>query len=405
MSARASQLRRLIIEFGVEGKSDACHQAGWSHPEPGYTWTTGTHSAMRIALPLDWPGENDTVLELTLYPFVNELRDAQRLSVAVDGHEIGRETLRDICTLGYRVPARLVRPGGDLNIDLHHPDAHSPGAVSGGDMRLLAMMVRRVSMISLPRAHNPSVCALPPIDLPQSRDAINRILTQRIGLGMGQLAGRFESLGRNCEFGLLQVHLGLDRDIGPGIGLFRFSSINLNNLLVGLHERFERIGETLTFEGAVENATGFDLIMREKSYGMILHASAPPGAQALARMQTRAPASLRLRSRLLLERIANGDRIFVVQARGQIARPLMLPLLTALRGIGDAALLIVDQSPLVPRGAVEKLEYGLYHGKLDVLAPEEDSGQSDVPGWASILANAYILARLDGFALGGAESR
>ena len=141
--------------------------------------------------------------------------------------------------------------------------------------------------------------------------------------------------------------------------------------------------------------------MRENSYGMILHASAPPGAAGMARMQARAPASLRLRSRLLLERVADGDRVFVVQARGEIARALLLPLLTALRGIGDAALLIVDQSPLLPRGAVEKLEYGLYHGKLDVLAPEEDSGQSDVPGWASILANAYILARMDGFSLAG----
>jgi hypothetical protein len=380
-------MRVLRIRFGMDGNARDYQIGGWSAPEAGFTWSEGTQSSLEMGLPPDWPRDADTLVELELHPFMGGA-PRPRLAVFANGWEIGQHHPQGWSTFAFRIPTRALVGRASLRLDLHHPDASKPGQ---GDTRTLAMMVRSLALVSAPSMPHAAVTALRPLTVPEDEEAIDAMLRACIGTSRAGLAAQFESLGHNCEFGLAQFHLGMPKH--EGIGLFRFAGVELKHLLTGLAERFATLGNDVdvAVEQGIHGPT--DLLLRDPGYNITWHSFEPAHLADPQRLRAQAPSNLRLRRRLLLERMENAERIFVFKRAGLISHAEILPLLARLRAVGPCALLYVDQSEDLPSGAVEQVEHGLFHGKLARMAPAEDAGDSDVPSWISLLANTILLNR------------
>jgi hypothetical protein len=102
---------------------------------------------------------------------------------------------------------------------------------------------------------------------------------------------------------------------------------------------------------------------------------------------------LKFAARHFSELLRTGEKLFVFQLPGRISRPQAQAVLTQLQRYGPNALLYVDTEHGLPSGAVEQLGYGLWHGRLDRMAPPGHASDVDILGWLSVCTNAWLLWR------------
>ena len=361
---------------------------GWAEPEDGFAWAIGQESRFRLAGLTD-PGP--AMLELDLNPFVlpGSAR-GQRLAVLVDGLQIGADRILGEGTVGYRLPPCPSGPSQDRMVTLLHPDATRPAALGfNDDARELGFMVRRARVIGLPA--DPPVSArprpLPPIVLPSAANPALLVpaLRSATGLDAAALVEGFESLGHNCEFGMVQRHCGAEP-----LGLFRFAGVTLPDLLRGLEQGFAGLGEDAQVE-AFAHGPLREFLVRDRRYTITIHTrrhETDIDAETVRREQA---GQLRFFHRSFLEMLETGERLFVFQRPGQTLPAQMLPLLARLRRHGPNALLFVTDDAAHPPGSVEQLGYGLFRGFTDRMAPEDDVGRCNLSAWLSLCANARRL--------------
>ncbi len=388
---QASPIETLAtLTFGAGGNSLPHQRRGFGDPEDGFTWSMGEGSELTLTIPppsADTAGEH--LLELRLDPFVETgLLESQRLLVSANSVQIGDDQLIGEGTVGYRIPARILRPDGRLTISLRHPEAASPISLGlSDDNRVLGFMIHTIAVLHLPASPSVSITALPPLRIPAPKDLMGAAVTAATGLDPRALVLCFESLGHNCEFGLVQEHVGADP-----LGMLRFGSITLEDLLAGLRLGFAGMGDNIIV-GTWPTADGrLEYMVRDKSYDIGgVHTFQTTDETTEAEVRETHGNRLRFMRRRFTHWLRSGQRIFVFQRPGQITLSQARPLLTLLRSFGPNALLYVDQSPDLPCGAVEQLDYGLFHGKLDYMAPASEAGLMDLPSWLSICVNAWRL--------------
>jgi hypothetical protein len=177
------------------------------------------------------------------------------------------------------------------------------------------------------------------------------------------LFARFESLGDNCEFGLVQRAY----DIEP-LSLFRWSGTDAARLVLGLCRRFEGLGDP-AFTRLEWRGEPPDYHLADRRY-LSVHTwvgerQTDPAREA--EMFAAGCARLRLLRRKLLADIEAGRRIFVFKASGPDARTESFHAVhAALRGIGPAPLLCVTRAATPAQvGQVDRLGDGLYLGHID----------------------------------------
>ena len=389
--SQASPIETLAtLTFGANGNSLPHQRHGFGDPEDGFTWSTGKSSELVLHVPPPPAGlDCEHLIELRLDPFVATGRLAsQRLLVSVNGVQVGDDQLIGEGTVGYRIPPGALRPDGQLLVRLHHPGAASPASLGlGDDGRVLGYMLHMLSVLRVPKAPAVSITALPSCAIPAPRDQMGAAVTAAIGLDPRALTLCFESLGHNCEFGLVQEHVGADP-----LGMLRFGSITLEDLLSGLRLGFAGMGDNIVV-GTWPTADGrLEYMVRDSRYDIGgVHTFQTTDETTEADVRETHGNRLRFMRRRFKHWLRSGQRIFVFQRPGQITLSQARPLLTLLRSFGPNALLYVDQSPDLPCGAVEQLEYGLFHGKLDYMAPASEAGLLDLPSWLSICVNAWRL--------------
>src|SRR4051794_34297060 len=134
----------LVIDFAAGGNSEAFRRTGWNAAEPRHSWTQGRESTLEFPRP-NFPGNYLMLIELG--PFVwREKLPAQRLSVLVNGREIGNFTLREAGTVECRVPWALIEGRERVSVAFRHPDAAVPHVINGvPDRRELACAFERVT--------------------------------------------------------------------------------------------------------------------------------------------------------------------------------------------------------------------------------------------------------------------
>lgn len=369
----------LVIDFAASGNSETYRRTGWNAAEPRHSWTQGRESTLEFPRP-NVPGTYLMLIELGPFVWQQKL-PAQRLSVLVNGIQVGNFTLREIGTVECRIPWALIESREWVSVVFRHPDAAVPQAISGvPDRRELAFAFELVTFYREadrgPAASAPSIGARASGD--SSVDA----------LPLHELMMQFESLGENCEFGLVQRRCGAEP-----LGLLRFASAPLPVLLAGLRARFEGIGEPDEIEVQLsENRQEYLVI--DKRFGFLYHPWVLVGEAAPGEIRQREVKRLPFLRRKLLEDLDEARKIFVYRGMRQQPQVLILRLVEALRAYGPVDLLWVTlHDNEHPPGTVEAVAPGLLKGYIDRFAPGENAHALSLECWIALCRNALALHR------------
>lgn len=394
----ASELEHEI-DFGASGNSQSFLGAGWALPEPMFTWALGMQSVFRIPVRSD---DTDYILTLDVVPFVVG-RDlpAQRLIVSVNDVVVGSCAIVRPSLLAYRIPSGLARESGALVVTLQHPDAARPSEYGiSGDHRLLTVSVAKAALHRWAPSGTDHRWRLPPgvtiggtespdFGLPRFDDLAGW-LAHRAGLDFPALALRFESIGENCEFGLVQRRC----DAEP-LGLLRFSSTFLRPLIKGLDDDFENLGKPDDIDPRLEGNAPREYMIHETQYGLVYHSFVYEGQHDIGDMRVREARRLTFLRRKFIEELEAAEKIFVYKRNAPVSDEEVLALFLALRRRGANTLLwVVPAERNRPAGTVEVMMPGLLKGYIDRFAPEDNAHDFSFGGWIKLCANASVLAGL-----------
>ncbi len=229
--------------------------------------------------------------------------------------------------------------------------------------------------------HAPSAAERQDVGLVEDDD------TRRLLLG-------FESLGQDCEFGLVQRRYGAEP-----LGLFRWNSCNTDLLIEASDVAFEGMGEPEHTVMALWDDYEYYLADRRWGFGFHTWISRHEvdRDQLFAKMCRRIGF---LRTKLM-DDLASGNKIFVHKTfamdLGDVRR-----LLASLRAHGPVRLLWVRSLDLTPKadqplGTVEEIEPGLYAGFVSKFGNAPRVWQIPFEEWVQIChAAASMCSASDG---------
>jgi hypothetical protein len=366
----------LVIDFGRSGNSETYRRSGWYEPEPRHSWTQGSESTLEIPRP---SVASDYLMVLEVGPFVWKDRlPAQRLSVFVNGSELGDFRLSEVGALEVEVPWDVIEGREWVQVTFRHPDAAKPADVSGvPDHREIALAFEAVSFFRKPE----SLSAPPEAYAVSSGDDLDALSAE-------QLMMRFESLGENCEFGLAQRRCGAEP-----LGLLRFASAPMPTLLSGLRARFEGMGEPEQIDiQASENQQEYLVV--DKCFGFLYHPWVLVGEADPEDIRRREAKRLPFLRRKLLEDLEEASKVFVYRGMHRLPQPLVLRLVAAMRAYGPTTLLWVEREDSEhSAGTVDWVAPGLLKGYIDRFAPAENAHALSIDCWVAICRNALRLAQ------------
>jgi len=190
---------------------------------------------------------------------------------------------------------------------------------------------------------------------------------------------RFESLGENCEFGLVQRRCGAEP-----LGLLRFASAPLPKLLAALRARFQGMGAPNNI--VVElSSNGREYMVQDRAFGFNYHAWVALGEQTPQEIHAREVRRVPFLIRKLIEDLTAGEKIFVYHGMEPLTLAAARNLAAALRGYGPGTLLWVERADADHQaGSVERIEAGLLKGHIDRFAPGENAHDFSVESWTQL---------------------
>ncbi len=365
-------LGTVDLVFGAQGNSAGLLGEGWSAQEDGYCWAVGPRS--RLSIPVAAVAQGAFRLEIELAPFTAGIAlPGQRLTGRIDGWHFATPMLERLSVLEIIVPAGVA--GGQAVIDmiLDMPDAARPCDVVGGnDDRTLGFSFRRLRLEAIAGASEVTLFA-PVAEAAGSLDDKDLML-------------RFESLGENCEFGLVQRHAGAEP-----LGLLRFASAPLPNLLSALAAGFAGMGipgsVTVTLRG-----DGQEFMVHDDVYGILYHTGTGAGSDP-ARIAARETQRMRFLVDKLLGDLGTGDKIFVFHPGKDVNQRAANLLATAMAQFGAAPLLWVKPATAAfPCGTVERVSETMFIGHLGRFAPADNAHDFDYGAWRR-LCRTCLVAR------------
>ena len=209
-----------------------------------------------------------------------------------------------------------------------------------------------------------------------------------------ELMLQFESLGDNCEFGLVQRHFGAEP-----LGLLRFAGFHIPleqripALMRALERGFEGVGQPGSIRITVEGPQD-EYIVRESTYQLMYHTYLSPKAIDQERLTRMEQTRLSLLRRKLEDDLRQPRKIFVWKSNTNDGVEGVLALYRLLRNRGNHTLLWVGQAvPGYETGEVRVLEGSLLRGCVRRLAPYGSAWDIDYDPWLVVCQNAYNLAR------------
>jgi hypothetical protein len=330
----------------------------------------------------------DYLIELDLSPFIRPPRlAAQRLTISVNGSVIGVSTIAHDGRFGYRVPAAALAGTRATSIVFSHPDAaRACDFGASDDTRLLAVSVSRLSL-SWIRNDAPSrlICGTGGIALADFESIV--------GVSPDRFILNFESLGDNCEFGLVQRVCGAE----AFLSLLRFAGMELPVLLHALDAGLQDFGDPANVEIKLDDKPRPEFIVHERRYQAFFHTFRYQGETHEAEMHASESKRLAYCARRFVADLKRGNRILVVKRNEPLREHEILPLHSALSSYGRNFLLwMVPADPEHTSGSVEVVIPGLFKGYIHRFAPHEDAQDLLIEDWLEVCANAYRSALADG---------
>ncbi|HTW71348.1 MAG TPA: hypothetical protein VME47_15790 [Acetobacteraceae bacterium] len=390
----------LSIDFKSSGNSQSYLAGGWARAEGEFTWMIGGESQILVRLD---PEANAYLLVLDATPFAHAPDlPSQRLIVSANNGVVGSCNVSRPSILAYKLPNPLFREARRTVITLQHPDAARPMDISESrDDRSLALSIASARFYRLTGDVFTSPVTLPSgLLLPgtYARDAgqpeledISQYVKQQTGLTTTQLVMQFESLGENCEFGLLQRRC----DAEP-LGLLRFSSTFIRDLVRGLDAGFEGIGTPEDIEPRLEGmGNEKEYMIADRRYGLLYHTFVLEHQRSAWLLKEQESTRLKFLHRKFMEELEAHEKIFVYKQNDQVSREEVRALFLALNRFGPNTLLWVlpAESP-AQVGTVEVLENGWFRGYVDRFAPADNAHDLSLNAWLRVCLNAYRLMQI-----------
>jgi hypothetical protein len=363
------------ISFGIGGNDANYLGDGWSGPEQGFRWTLGRTSEIWLERS---PQGGDCRLELDVLPFCREPDvPRQRITVRVRDTVVGRAIVTTRRILAFRIPGAVMAEPGPLKLQLEHPDARAPADVGGRGRRVLALCV-----------HGLSLRRCPADELDAGLEAGGGLtiaaMERETGAAAAEYMLGFESLGDNCEFGLVQQRCGAEP-----MGLLRFASMPLPNLLRALETRFEKLGDPKNLTISLAGRGVPEYMIHDHAYGLRYHSWKKAGSidpQAFLAQQV---GRLHLLRRKLIEDLTEARKVFVWKSNQPATEAEARALHAALGTYGPNTLLWVTASdPAVVPGVVEPIAPGLFHGTTDRFAPSSAAHDLTLDLWLLLCVEA-----------------
>lgn len=199
---------------------------------------------------------------------------------------------------------------------------------------------------------------------------------------------QFESLGDNCEFGLVQRRFEAEP-----LGLLRWSGTEPEQIIAAVAARFDGVGERQNL--CISSWENGEYKVSDRRYGMVSHTFIYEAAfdrDSFIEQQMR---RIRILKKKLLQEMVRGDKLLVYKSP-DITPDQARRLCDACRDVGPSTLLVVrpaDEDHAA--GSVEQAAAGLLLGYLDRMPPIEDieNGLS-LDCWETLMVSAYALWRL-----------
>jgi hypothetical protein len=196
---------------------------------------------------------------------------------------------------------------------------------------------------------------------------------------------QFESVGDNCELGLVQRQAGAEP-----LGLLRFAGAPLRNLLRGLNTRFANIADPTHIRISPENG---EYMVKLTKYDFTYHAHVKIGEmepEALHRQQCRTIGFL---AKKLIDDLETPSKILVFRQNESLSGSDLVDLRIALAAYGPTILLWVQKaSPGHPPGSVDVADERMMVGYVRRLAERATVPDLDYESWMQVLRRAYALS-------------
>ena len=202
-----------------------------------------------------------------------------------------------------------------------------------------------------------------------------------------KLVMEFESIGDNCEFGLMQRAIGTER-----MGLFRYSGIaDVFRLCDLIERRFDGFCEGDDLQIAL---FGPEWIVSVISASMSMHTGRIQGLVSREKIEFEERQKLQFLANKFMDDLQEGRRTFVYRTvpgerGGSDGVRGMDRLYDALRSYGDCPLLWVNPANGDhPHGTVVHVRDRLFRGFIRRLTPYANAHDSDELAWLDLLGNA-----------------
>ncbi len=212
------------------------------------------------------------------------------------------------------------------------------------------------------------------------------LVMQAEKLPLHDLMLQFESLGQNCEFGLVQRQCQAEP-----LGLLRFSSTPLPQLLDALEARFDGMGGAGTIHVDL-SPNGREYMVRDSRFGFLYHAWVSAGEmppEDIARRESRRVPFL---VRKLVEDLEAGEKTFVFKGMKAVPEEEVFPLAMAIRRYGPNSLLFVTLSDEEHKGGTaEARAPGFLVAYIDRFAPGDNANDLLLGQWVKLCREAYRL--------------
>ena len=360
--------RHLALGAGAAGLDVLL--AGWHAPEDWGCWSSGEVATLEIRLP--GRAGAKMLLALDLVP--------SRVDATVNA-SIGGRLLDEMMPIGRRrrwiIPAELADGKTWLVIALIASRTFCPAEINGSaDGRIIGIGLRGLAI----------------------SEVTEDLRSESVLTESADLLYQFESIGDNCEFGLVQQMAGADP-----LGLLRFAGFytpiehRVEDLVAALHQEFKGLGEIGTIGVRLAGAPGHqEYIVHETAYNLSYHTFMGPGDIDVERLKRNEAVRLKFLRQKLFADLRDAEKIFVFKSNLPLERARMWPLWEALRRYGPNTLLWVseDTAERARVGRVERVNDGFLHGYIEAFASYDRAYDIHFAHqWVAICATAARLAR------------
>ncbi len=197
-----------------------------------------------------------------------------------------------------------------------------------------------------------------------------------------RLMMKFESLGDNCEFGLVQRHFGAEP-----LGLFRFAGLRPETQVDLIQEKFERLGDPAH---SFVKETPDDYVIEDDRGLYEMHTFLRRNDIEPEKLRVQQIKRIDFLKRKIIEDLQTGEKIFVCKdSKFPITDELLSKMSSAIAAYGPGLLLGVRVADAQnPRGSLVRLADRIVIGHIGVMWGNNDGAESDFESWQSILEAA-----------------